>query len=271
MGAGGDHQGSAAGRAKTGRRLTGLQSLAMATTIIAAALSIIAYLIGWFGGEGRPQLPTSGAAEYADLCSLDNDQRAKWAEDVARFRSNVQDASSATSARDALLLLTEQDIQAASTLWASLDALTPANVAAEYQEQLLHAWSGSLSILRAFRDRLTTINSVSALISLSHAIPRSQLEQNAIQARALLIRLGGLSCHLAEPVARPVADLSAAVTHVHWHHKDLKQLIVEPRATAGPERDEIKAAIPPPTHRGSSDGVPATVNPGPLYVEGQEH
>lgn len=231
----------------------GIKWLVLAIPVIAALLSIIGYLIGWFGGHSTPVSPPSGAAEYAAVCTLANAERGKWNAEVAKFRPEFEKASTPTKARDALLSLAESDIQNASALWSALDALTPVPAMGETQERLLAAWSGSLSTLRTYRDRLLAAASTAQVLALTQSLPRVQIEGNATLARALLMRLGGLGCHLDEAVVQPVADLSSAVARTLPHSHSNIVANVRQRATVP------LAAAPNPEHRPTQPNIPPEV------------
>jgi hypothetical protein len=190
-------------------RLTSwLKRIGVAISVVAALLSIVAYLIGWFGPAAAAQ--PSAVAEYDQVCTLANTEQAKWEHQLARFRTRFEGAHNPTEARDALLSLAELDVADASALWSALDALTPASAMAATQGRLLKAWSRSLSLLRAYRDHLSTAGSVTELVTLTPSIPRSQIEGNETLASALLMRLGGLGCQLSGPAVEPVTQWSPA-------------------------------------------------------------
>jgi hypothetical protein len=244
-----------------------------AISSVAAALSIVAYLVGWFSG---PAPQPSSAAEYVAVCTLANTEQTKWERQLTQFRPEFEGARDPTKARNALLSLTELDIMNAAALWSAIDALTPPPAMAETQDTLLSAWSGSLSLLRSYRDHLSAVASSTELVSLTQSIPRSQIERDTTLARALLLRLGGLGCHLDEQALKPVTDWSQAFVSVPSHHRkgvgsSIQQTAevpvpAESRSTASsvtPSVDvpAIAAPRPPPVVTSSKGILPAAVTP----------
>lgn len=253
-----------------------VKRLVIAIPVVAAALTIAGYLIGWFGGHSASPLP-SGAAEYLAVCTLANTERGRWSHEAAEFRPKFESAPNPTKARDALLYLTEADIRNASALWSALYALTPVAAMAETQARLLGAWSSSLAILRTYQDHLSVATSTPQLITLTQSLPRAQLEQNATLARALLVRLGGFACNLNGEVVQPVADISSAVTRIlsGGHGGAVSTVRPDVRlqniATSHHSRGKVS---PPLGYRPHGDsvasgeaGIPPAVH-GPVLVEG---
>jgi hypothetical protein len=245
----------------------------VAISFIAALLSIVAYLIGWFGPAAAAQ--PSGAAEYDQVCALANTEQAKWEHQLTRFRARFEGARNPTQARDALLSLAELDVTDASVLWSALDALTPTSAMAATQDKLLKAWSESLSLLRAYRDRLSAADSVGELVTLTQSIPRSEIEGNETLASALLLRLGGLGCHLDEPAVQPVTQWSPAFAGASVAgHEGKHGLGLHPTADSVTPTRAISpsvnlpaiSAAPPPTRTRSSDAL-SPLSPPPPRLE----
>jgi hypothetical protein len=243
-----------------------LRRLAVAIPVIAASLSILGYLIGWFGGRGLSVSPSS-AAEYAAVCTLANAERVKWSHHVVEFRREFEHAPNSTKARDALLYLAESDIQYASALWSALDALTPVQAMKSTQERLLSSWSSSLAILRNYEDHILNAPTTAALVAAAGSLPRARVEQNAILGRALLLRIGGLGCHLDETTVQPVADFPAAVARRlprrHGYPLDEVSAVVHAPTLASPPA--LQRIIVP-----KRDAVAPAVHGPPLLEEGSK-
>jgi hypothetical protein len=189
---------------KRGR--TAIKWLIAAIPILAALFGIAASLENWLNGSASAK-PGSTPAEYGAVCSLSNTRQREWEQDLAGFRHAFAHAETLTVARDALLRVTEQDIDSTAELRNHIDALTPPHGESSVQRHLERDWNLNLQALANYRERLGLgVGSTRELESIAKALPRSKMETRANEARGWLLKLGSPSCDLEPVKSEPVAQ-----------------------------------------------------------------
>jgi hypothetical protein len=187
------------------------KALAATIPLVAAMVPIIGAFEHWFGG-GPPAPPASAVSEYATVCNLSNALQRKQETQLAQFRAAFERARGPTGARDAMLLLTKQDIAVTSELENHIQALTPPQGQAGVQRQLERDWSANLTALGKYRERLGAgVASTAQLVQIAASLPRSSIEARTDDARGYLLRLGAPACTLDPEREQPIADWSASL------------------------------------------------------------
>ena len=187
--------------------------LAAVIPLMAAAVPIIGIFEHWFepGPNPIPPAPAS-LAEYVEVCGLANETQSRLEGDYVRYRVSFEHAGDLTSARDALLLVTKQDITATSDLMNQIDALTPPQDMAGVQHALDSDWSRNLAVLGEFREHLSEgVASLPQLVDLVRRQHRVEIAKRSADARERLLRLGRPECRLNSEQVAPNVDWSPAL------------------------------------------------------------
>lgn len=187
--------------------------LAAVIPLMAAAVPIVGVFEHWFEPVPKPtpSVPAS-LAEYVAVCGLANETQSRLEGDYARYKVSFEHARDLTSARDALLLVTKQDITATSDLMSQIDALTPPRSLAGAQQALDSDWKRNLTVLSAFREHLSEgVASLPQLVELVRRQHRVEIAKRSADARERLLRLGNPECRLNSEEVTPNVDWSSSL------------------------------------------------------------
>lgn len=185
--------------------------VAAAIPLMAATLPIIAAFEHWFGAGPAPASPST-SAEYGAICTLSNERQREKEKQLAHFRVTFEHAHNLTAARDAILLLTKQELAATSELQNRIQALTPSQSQAGAQHQLENDLQTKLTVLWTYRERLgREVASVTQLVKIAGSLPRSAIEAKTAAARGRLLRLGAPACSLDPEREQPITDWAPAL------------------------------------------------------------
>lgn len=239
----------------------GIVVVPLVVAVIGAAVPLLASTGGddkVAGGSAEPNPSAVGyRKDVGRVCDDLNSANRARRRSALRLKKDLLQARETMAQRDATINDTQRTLDRSAPIYAAFAGLSPPSPARALHETTARAWKDSLRLLRGYRSRLEDGTTRERLIAELERFKRGSsltIENNGVEVRTGLERLGGAECDLAVPKTVPVFTLPPVEPPAPPRESNSPP--TEPRGTI-PTATGEPPIVPTPTPNGAPRGEPS--------------